>query len=65
MANTYGKSGSGNYAVTRRQEATQGVWDAVEAVGELYRIINFDSIPECDWDRIDNLEQQIEEEGKR
>ena len=41
------------------------MWDAVEAVGELYRIINFDSIPECDWDRIDNLEQQIEDGGKR
>lgn len=55
---TYGKSGSGNYAVALQDNKSHGLWDAVEAVGDFYRIVDFDAIPECDWDRIEALEEQ-------
>ena len=55
MTLTYGKSSSGNYAICLKSNKQHGVWDVVEAVGDFYRIVNFDEIPECDWDRIDNL----------
>jgi len=56
---TYGKSSTGYYAVAYAPNKTQGLWDAVEAVGEFYRIIDFDDIPECDWDRVEALEKQL------
>jgi hypothetical protein len=53
----FGKSQSGHYAVTLDGDA---VWEQVEAVGELYRPIGYDEIPEDDWDRIGQLEQRLE-----
>ena len=57
---TYGKSGSGNYAVAKGKR-THGVWDAVEVPGDFYRILeSCDDVPECDMDRIDALEAEAE-----
>jgi hypothetical protein len=55
---TYGKSSAGNYAVAKGYNRTHGVWDAVEVKGDLYRVIDADEVPECDWDRIDALEKE-------
>jgi hypothetical protein len=55
---TYGKSGRGNYAVAAEPHRHNGTWDAVEAVGEFYRIIDVDDVPEDDWDRLDALEKE-------
>ena len=55
---TYGKSDAGNYAIARHINRTHGVWDACEVNGDFYRIVEFDEIPEIDWDRIDALEAQ-------
>ena len=35
------------------------VWRETEAGQELYRPIRFDDIPEHDWDRVEELEQQM------
>lgn len=55
---TYGKSGTGNYAVALDNKI-HGTWDAVEAVGDFYRLVDFDAIPEADWDRVDALEERV------
>ena len=54
---TYGKSSGGNYAVARENNKVHGVWDACEVPGELYRVIDVQDIPECDWERTDALEE--------
>lgn len=55
---TVGKSSNGNYAVALATNLRHGTYDAVEAVGECYSIIDEERIPECDWERIDGLEQE-------
>ena len=54
---TYGRSSVGNYAVARESNKVHGVWDACEIDGELYRVIDVQDIPECDWERTDALEE--------
>ena len=54
---TYGKSSAGNYAVARESNKVCGTWDACEVDGDLYRVIDADEIPECDWERTDALEE--------
>lgn len=54
---TYGKSSAGNYAVARESNKVHGTWDACEVAGDLYRVIDADKIPECDWERTDALEE--------
>jgi hypothetical protein len=54
---TYGKSSAGNYAVARESNKVHGTWDACEVDGDLYRVIDADKIPECDWERTDALEE--------
>jgi hypothetical protein len=58
IAFTYGRSGDFKYAIAAGFNRSHGVWDACEVDGELYRVIEFDEIPECDWDRIGFLEDK-------
>jgi hypothetical protein len=60
---TYGKSSAGAYAVALAPNKRHGVWDAVEEIGEFYRIVDLTSVLECDWDRIDVLEEQARARG--
>jgi len=53
---TYGRSDAGNYAIAKHINRNHGVWDACEVDGDFYHIVEFDAIPEDDWDRIDTLE---------
>ena len=52
----HGRSAGRHYAVAR---AGDQAWREREAQQELYRPIRFDDIPEADWDRIEDLEQQM------
>lgn len=58
---TYGRSDSGNYAIARHINRSHGTWDACELNGDFYSIVEFDEIPEDDWDRIDSLEEQVKD----
>lgn len=65
---TYGRHWDGDdwaYAVARGPNRTHGVWDAVEIDHTFYEIIDFDEIPECDWDRVDALEEKAVADTKQ
>lgn len=61
---TYGRSDAGNYAMTLRTAAYGGTWDAVEVPGDFYRIVDVDDIPSCDFERLDNLIDQVKKAKK-